>query len=50
MRARDPEVQARKEKGLKEGFKEDKVQPLHEGSRKWRMIKEREKEVKEEEE
>ncbi|CAL1171125.1 unnamed protein product [Cladocopium goreaui] len=50
LRARDPEVQAGKEKGLKEGFKEDKVQPLHEGSRKWRMIKEREKEVKEEEE
>lgn len=42
-------MQERKEKGLKEGWAPDKEQPLKEGSRKWRMIKEREKEVLEEE-
>ena len=36
-------------KGLKEGLAPNKEQPLKEGSRKWRMIKEREKEVWEEE-
>lgn len=49
-RAKDPDIQARKEQYLKEGFPANKEQPLHEGSRKWRMIKEREKEVKQEEE
>ena len=31
---------------MKEGYPEDKVQPLHDGSRKWQMIKGREREVR----
>ena len=48
-RAQSPTVQEKKQKGLKEGWGPDREQPLQEGSRKWRMIKERGKEVWEEE-
>ena len=48
-RANSPTVQQRREQGLKEGYPPNKVEPLQEGSRKWRMIKEREKEVLQEE-
>ena len=48
-RANSPSVQQRRAEGLKEGYPPNKVEPLQEGSRKWRMIKEREKEVLQEE-
>ena len=49
-RLKEADVQERKEKGLKEGFPPEKVQYMHEGSRKWRMLKAREKELREEQE
>ena len=48
-RANNPDVQARKEQGLKEGFPEHPPQQQTVGSYKWRLMKEREKEMLEDE-
>ena len=48
-RANNPDVQARKEQGLKEGFPEHPQEKQTVGSYKWRLMKEREKEMLEDE-
>ena len=45
----NPDVQARKEQGLKEGFPEHPQEKQTVGSYKWRLMKEREKEMLEDE-
>ena len=44
-RSQRPDVQERRERGLQEGYPPNQVQPLQPGSQKWRLIKERERDL-----